>query len=274
MGERAASRAGREGVTPRTTIRALWLTWRMAWQEALSNRRGFWTQAGVMVVNDIVWIVFWALFFRRVGTLRGWDLQQMMVLYAVLGTSGGIVLGFLNNARRLAMLAADGGLDAALSAPVPTLPLLLVRRIEPVFVGDVLFGIALFVFFCNPTPTRTAAYVFGVVCAALVIGGFLVITGSSGFFAGRNEAGELGFHALFLFSSYPVDIFSGLLKLFLYGVVPAGFVTAAPVRLVTDFDVRWALALAAVAIVVPVVGTTMFRSGLARYTSGSVWTGA
>ena len=99
------------------TLRALALTWRGAWLEARSNRRSFWTQVSVMVVNDIVWIIFWALLFQRVGDLRGWGFDEVVLLFAVLTTAGGIVLGLLNNVRRIGELASTGGLDAVLALP-------------------------------------------------------------------------------------------------------------------------------------------------------------
>ena len=252
-------------------MRAITRTWATAWSEAWSNRRGFWTQVGLMFVNDTVWIVFWVLFFRRVGQVRGWDIGQVLVLFAVLTTSVGFVLGMMNNVRRLGQLAADGELDSALSLPVPTLPHLLVRRIETLFVGDLFFGLAIFALFGHPTPGRLVVFVFGVACAVLLITGFLVLLGSLSFFVGRNEGGELGFHALLLFSSYPVDIFTGPTKIFLYAVVPAGFVTSVPARLVAEFDLRWALAAAAISLSFAVAGWAAFSAGLHRYTSGSVW---
>ena len=63
-------------------MRALAVTWQTAWREAWANRRGFWTQVTVMVINDVVWIVFWVLFFHRVGTVRGWNVDQLLVLLA------------------------------------------------------------------------------------------------------------------------------------------------------------------------------------------------
>ena len=138
-------------------MRAITTTWATAWSEAWSNRRGFWTQVSLMFVNDTVWIVFWVLFFRRVGQVRGWDIGQVLVLFAVLTTSAGFVLGMMNNARRIGQLAADGELDSALSLPVPTLPHLLVRRIETLFVGDLFFGLAIFALFSDRSASSSAA---------------------------------------------------------------------------------------------------------------------
>ncbi len=249
-------------------------TWAGAWAEAWSNRRGFWFQVLVMVVNDVIWIVFWYLFFDRVGEIRGWGVDELIVLFAILTTSAGFVLGALANVRRIGELAATGGLDAVLTLPTPTLPYLLVRRIQTANVGDLFFGVVLFLVLGNPTPARTAVFVFGAVCASAIMIGFLVLVGSLGFFVGRNEGGELGFHALLLFSSYPVDVFGGSVKVFLYTVVPAGFVTSVPTELVVDPSLPMATAMAAVAATVLGLGWWTFRVGVRRYTSGAVWTSA
>jgi ABC-2 type transport system permease protein len=250
------------------------MTWLAAWKEAWANRRGFWTQVSVMAANNLVWIVFWVLFFRRVGIVRGWDVEQLVVLLAVISTGVGVVLGLFNNVRRLGELATDGGLDAALALPAPTLPYLLCRRVDAGHVGDLLFGPALFVALGNPTPARTVVFAFGVLCAALIVAGFMVLAGSISFYAGRSEAGDLGFQALILFAMYPVDVFPGVARLFLYVVVPAGFVGSAPARLVDSPDPAWAAASLAAAIGFVLAGWFSFSAGLRRYTSGALWTEA
>lgn len=254
-----------------TAVRGVAATWVSAWREAVANRRGLWTHVAVMIANDVVWVVFWFLFFDRVGEIRGWDVDRLMVLFAILTTSAGAVLGLTNNVRRIGQLAGSGELDATLALPVPPLAHVLARRVDTVHVGDVIFGIVLFTVLGAPTPQRVAVYVFGVVCASLIMGGFLVLLGSVSFWVGRNEAGELGFHAILLFANYPVDIFSGAARVFLYAVVPAGFVTSVPTRLVDDFHLGWAAAVLGVAIAVATAGWAAFTLGLRRHASGAVW---
>ena len=251
---------------------ALVATSRTALAEAWANRAGFWTQVLAMVVNDVAWVAFWLLFFDSVGDVRGWGSDDVLLLLALLTTAGGIVLGLLGNARRIGQLAAEGELDAALALPVPTLAYLLVRRIDTTNLGDLAFGVALFAVAGHPTPARTAVYVAGVLLAVVVLTGFLVAVGSLAFFAGRNEAGELGFHAMILFASYPVDVFSGAAKALLYVVVPAAFVATVPARLVGGFDTGLAVAAVAAALAFGTAGVTAFNLGLRRYTSGAVWT--
>ena len=252
-------------------MRSLAATSRAAFLEAWSNRSGFWTQVLTMVFNDLAWIVFWALFFRRVGTVRGWDTSRVLLLLAVLTTAGGIVLGLLANARAIGRLASDGELDAALSLPVNPLGHLLLRRINTTNLGDIVFGVVLFVVGCDPTVERAAIFVVGVIGSTALLTGFLITMGSISFFVGRDDAGELGFHAMLMFAAYPVDVFGGAAKIFLSTVLPAAFVATVPARLVDDFDPTLAAALLGMASLFVLLGWTTFRAGLRRYTSGSSW---
>lgn len=253
------------------TLRVLGATMRTAWREATANRVGLWSQVSIMVLNDIVWVVFWVLLFNRVGEVRGWDVDRIVLLLAVFTTNAGIVMGLFHNLRRIGELVVGGGLDALLVLPTSPLAHLMARRIETVFLGDIGFGIVLFAVAGNPTPAKTAVFVFAVVCAAMVVGGFLIIVGSLSFFASRDDAADLGLHAMLAFGNYPVDMFGGVLRVILYGVIPAAFVTSVPAKLVDDFRLGWAITLAAVALFVAGLAVALFTFGLRRYTSGAVW---
>jgi ABC-2 type transport system permease protein len=255
-------------------MRAVLATMRAALAEIRANPAALWTQAGAMFANDVAWVAFWLLFFDRVGDVRGWDADGVLLLFAILTTAAGLVLGLLSNARRVGQLAADGELDAVLALPVPPLAYLLVRRIDPTNLGDVAFGVGLFALAGEPTPQRVVVYLAGVVAGAVVLTGFLVATGSVTFFTGRGEVGELGLHSILLLAAYPADIFTGAPKALLYTAVPAAFVAAVPSTLVDDFDLAKAAILAAVAAAVAFAGWLTFTLGLRRYTSGSVWTQA
>lgn len=253
-------------------MRGLLATLRNAVAEARSNRAALVSQVTIMVLNDLVWVIFWVLFFRRVGSVRGWDGERILLLLSVLTCAGGIALGILANARRVGTMAMDGDLDSVLALPVPPLAHLLLRRVEPVNVGDLVFGVALFAATGSPTVTRTAIFVAAVIAVSALLTGFLVLTGSLAFFIGRNEGGELGFHAMLLLGAYPVDVFAGAVKVLLYTVVPAAFVSSVPARLIEDFNLVRALWLAGAAGTFALAGWATFTLGLRRYTSGSVWT--
>ena len=67
-----------------------------------------------MIANDVAWVAFWVIFFQEVASVRGWDVDRVLLLLAVLCTSAGLVLGLLSDARDAAMLLAASALFAAL----------------------------------------------------------------------------------------------------------------------------------------------------------------
>ena len=255
-------------------MRAVLATARAARGEALANRGAFWLQVTAMVVNDLAWVAFWFIFFDRVQSVRGWDADRVMLLFAVACTAAGLVLGLLANARRIGEMATEGGLDAVLSLPVSPLPYLLARRVEVVHLGDVAFGIVLFLVAGHPTVERTALFVATTAAGVVVLAGFMVALGSLAFFTGRGEDADTGLHAMLIFATYPADVFTGAPKAVLYSLVPAAFVSAVPAGLIDDFDLATAATLVGVAAFFAFLGGATFTLGLRRYTSGATWTRA
>ncbi len=250
-------------------------TLRTAVAEAWGNRRSFWVQVSAMVANDLAWVAFWLLFFHRVGPVRGWATEQVMLLFALLATVTGVGMGLLSNARRIGQLVADGHLDAVLTLPVGPLGYLLVRKVDTALLGDLAFGPALFLIAGHPTLERTALYLTGSAAGAVVFVSFLVALGSITLFAGgRGEQADLGFQAILIMASYPLDVFGGLTKLVVFTAIPAAFITGLPVHLIDRF--RWSTlaAMGAAAAVSAAVATGSFKAGLRHYRSGALWTRA
>jgi ABC-2 type transport system permease protein len=255
-------------------MRVVFATMRTAFLEAWTNRRSFWLQVTMMMVNDLVWIAFWVLLFNKVGDVRGWDGRRIVLLYAILTTAAGLALGLLANARRVGRMAIAGELDPVLTLPVRPLVYLLTKRVDTSNLGDLIFGPVLFFALSGPTLERTAIYVVGSLASATVLIAFLVFLGSltlliSGI---KGEQTDLGFQAVLIFSSYPLDIFGGATKFVLYTAVPAAFVTGLPVRLVDDFDLATFGALLGAAAFMAALAAYSFKLGLRRYSSGALWT--
>lgn len=245
----------------------------MAFRDAYANRRSFWFQVTVMAANDVTWVVFWAFLFHRTSAIRGWHLEDVLTLFAILLTVSGIGIGLLSNCRRIGQLSQEGGLDAALALPVDPLAYLLLRRVDTAMLGDLAFGPILFLAVGHPTPARALAFVFGCLCGVVAIVSFLVALGAlTMLVGGSGEQADLGFHAILVLASYPIDLFGGATKLLLFTAVPAAFVTGLPASLVRSFDPTVALITASASLALALLAVTTFRLGLRRYASGSMWT--
>jgi ABC-2 type transport system permease protein len=253
-------------------VSAILATFRTALRDAWANRRSFWVQVTIMIVNDVAWVVFWLLFFHEVGSLRGWDARRVLLLFSILTTCSGLALGLLANTRRIGQLVGDGEIDSVLALPVPPLPYLLARRVDTALVGDLFFGPILFIASGSPTPERVALFIAGSLCGAAVLVGFMVAAGALTFFiGGRGAQADLGFQAILILASYPLDVFGGATKLLLFTAVPAAFVTGLPTELVDSFDAGTALALIGAATAALGLAFGLFSAGLRRYSSGAVF---
>ena len=65
---------------------------RAAWAAQTSRRASFLIKLAMMVINDVTWVIFWLLVFSHKHSIRGWQVRDVMVLFAVLTVVGELVL--------------------------------------------------------------------------------------------------------------------------------------------------------------------------------------
>ena len=68
---------------------------------ALALRGAFVMQTVFMMLNNIVFFVFWWVLLRRVPHLRGWQLSDVEVLFGITATSFGLVVAVTGGVRQL-----------------------------------------------------------------------------------------------------------------------------------------------------------------------------
>src|SRR5215470_2733035 len=76
----------------------------------LEYRGAFVSQVAAMFINDGMWVAFWIFFFTRFPVLRGWTLEDVVTLWAVVAAGFGIAYGVMGNANQLAPVITQGEL--------------------------------------------------------------------------------------------------------------------------------------------------------------------
>ena len=85
---------------------------------ALEYRVSFLTGVLFMAINDGMWIVFWTLIFSRFPVLRGWELTDIVTMWAVVAAGFGLATGVFGNCRpEGARVIVEGRLDYHLALP-------------------------------------------------------------------------------------------------------------------------------------------------------------
>src|SRR5262249_21625742 len=75
--------------------------------------------------------------------------------------------------------------------------------------------------------------------------------------------------SLFLFALYPTNIYSGLLQVLMFTLIPAGLIGYLPVELLRSFSWLKLLALLAGSVACFALAFAVFYRGLKRYESGN-----
>jgi ABC-2 type transport system permease protein len=240
-------------------------------QAAMEYRTAFIVQIITMVANDGLWLFFWWTYFRAFPLVNGWQSSNIIVIWAVAACGFGIGMGVFGNASKLAALIMNGGLDAYLGMPRNVLLHVCVTASDPSAWGDIVFAVGAFVLLLHPDLLHIALFLFLSILGALILVSFLVIFGSLAFFLGNTEGlSQQMLGALTTFSTYPMNIFNGVVRIFLFTIIPAGFISFVPLQLLQHFSWQLFAGMIGFTLLFVSIAVGMFELGLRRYESGNL----
>ena len=151
--------------------------------------------------------MFWLFFFTRFPVLHGWNLKDVMSLWAVTTAGYGIAYGVMGNAhRRLAPAIAQGELDLWMLHPRAVLPHLLLGSTIPSAWGDAAFGYVIYFGFVRPNVQQSLMFAMLSLVVAVVFVGFGIMTGSLSFYLGNASTLSDQWRDISItFATYPAD---------------------------------------------------------------------
>jgi ABC-2 type transport system permease protein len=146
-----------------------------------------------------------------------------------------------------------------------------VSYMQPSAWGDALFGVALYAVIVRPTLAELAGFVVVALAVGVLITAFGTLTSALSFWLGQAEglANQLN-HALLMFGTYPTTLFTGVVRVVLFTVIPGGFIAYVPVRFLREWE-PWQLGvLLGAAALYAGLAVLAFQRGLRRYESGNL----
>ena len=238
---------------------------------ALEYRVSFISQIVGMFINNGIYFLFWLLFFDRFGNVRGYELQDVFLLFTMVSMGFGLAFMFAGNTGPfLAEIIAQGRLDYYLVFPRNLLTHVIFSRMSISTIGDLSFAAVAYLFTGRFHPMEILLWLVCGVLAALVLAGFSVISGSLAFFIGNaRSVSQEATSAIMIFSMYPNTLFSGGARVLLYTLIPAFFVGAMPVEIIKTRSLSMLLMLMLAVVMIWTVAVCIFYWGLRRYESGS-----
>lgn len=237
----------------------------------LEYRQAFVSQVIAMFINNCFWIAFWAVFFTRFPVLRGWTVEDVYTLWAVASAGFGLAHAVCGNAWYMPGLVARGELDAWMLYPRRLLSHMVLGKQVVTAWGDALFGYASYLILVRPDLPHFAMFVMLTISIAILFVAFSIITGSLSFYLGNAEGlAEQWRFALITFSLYPATLFDGYVRVVLFTVVPAAFVSSLPIEALKTFSFVEVGIVFLAAVTFMIIAIVVFYQGLKRYESGSL----
>ncbi len=240
-------------------------------QAAMEYRVAFWTSIITMVANDCLWLFFWWTYFHQFPLTNGWQATDIVILWSMSACGFGLCTAIFGNVHYIASLVMTGGLDAYLGMPRNALLHICVGRTSPSAWGDIIFAVGAYILLVHPDIFHLVLFIILALMVMLILTSFVVILGSLAFFLGNTEGlSQQMSGALLSFSTYPMDIFQGAVRLLLFTAVPAGFISFVPLQLLHQFSLPLFAAMLGATIFFVLLAVGLFNLGLRRYESGNL----
>jgi ABC-2 type transport system permease protein len=237
---------------------------------ALALRSAFLLQAGLMLVNNLLFFVFWWVLFERFEEIRGWRIGDVAVLFGVSAAGYGLAAVLAGGVHDLARRIEAGDLDPMLTLPRSVLVQAAAARTRPDGWGDVVTGVILMAMSGHLHGIAWVTAPLAMILAGVMFVAVGVVLHSAAFWLGRVDGlARQAMELVITFSIYPPPLFGWQLKLLLFTVLPAGFVGHLPAELVRGFDLGTLSLLALGTVAWAGLAWWVFQRGLRCYASGS-----
>jgi viologen exporter family transport system permease protein len=233
-------------------------------------RAAFFTSAAFMLLNDLLFLITWWLIMQRFGHVRGWQIEDVMCLYGVSAGGYGLCVIVFGGVYDLSRKIQDGELDTFLVQPKNVLFQALASQTRPSGWGDVVAAVVLFVM-SGLVSWRSLPWLgIALCCSAVTFVACGVVMHSLAFWLGRIHTLSRSLWEFTLsFSLYPPALFEGGLKVILFTLLPAGFVSYLPVELIRHPSPLALVAAVGGTSLYAVFALWLFARGLRHYGSGN-----
>jgi len=251
----------------RNQIRVSIKSTKYALQREMLNKFTFFSNIIFMVLNNACFIVQWIILYAIKEDVGGYSFKQVLLLWGLAAGGYGISRFFFKEAFKLSENINSGKLDNYLIQPKNVLISLITSNVEVSALVDLLYGIIL-LFFYGFSFKVLGLFILFSITSGLIITSIAVITGSLAFWFGKSDVFADTLNGLMTnFATYPEGIFSGIIKILFYTIIPLGFSIYLPIQVISNFNLFNLIAIVVITIVLVLLAFLIFYRGLRKYSS-------
>lgn len=237
---------------------------------SISIRSAFLLESGLMVANNLIFLLMWWIFFRQFKQISGWTMTDMIALNAIVMGGYGLMQICFGGVKQISRVILSGDLDPFMTQPKNLLIHLTGSKSFSKGWGHLMTTLILVILGKFAIASSILLILLGMICSCFVFTSIGIIAHSLVFWFGSIEkVSKNYFDSLFLFALYPTNIYSGVLQLVMFTLIPAGVIGYMPVELLRSFSWVKLIALVGSALGFFSLSFLVFHQGLKRYESGN-----
>lgn len=248
------------------------LTWVTNFRSAMELRIAFALQIVGMVVNDVVFVLAWILFFEAVGTVNGWGAPETVALLGFNVLGFGLAFGFAGGGMWLPRYVEQGTFDGFLLSPRNLYIRTITSRFEMPALGDALLGIILLVVYAAQSGSwMTLLWFLAMLPATVMIYISVSMTCSAAaFYFPDADHIVMALFKMFLTPGvYPSVLFPAVARFVFIVIIPSLAIGGLPVEAVKNQSLATVGIVWAVALGWLLVSVAAFYGSVRRYESGN-----
>jgi ABC-2 type transport system permease protein len=244
---------------------------RLSLRELMSLRFSSMLQAVFMMLNNLLFFIFWVLVYQHLETIRGISISHVAFLYAIACSSFGIAVFFFGGAFKMSEPIEKGVLDVYLTQPKNAQLQLMTSKTFVFGAGDFLSGVLLLSVYFGLSPAAWMYWFIGTIVASVLTVATMSLLHSIIFFIPRTSDVCSSLFDFFLSASiFPLSNFSTSARFFMLTILPGGFVGFFPMLAFKNAAPEMFLFSLLAALLYARLAHLVFQSGVRRYTSGSL----
>lgn len=219
-----------------------------------------------VLVNNLLFLFLWKLFFNGFSWIDGWSFEEMRLLIAFGTGALGLMQIFFGGVQKIPALVLSCQRGGALLHKKKLLLSLLCGSSSYKGWGHCITSLCLLVF---QSPSSLPLCFLYIVCSSLILTGILTSLYSLLFWFPLQKFLQLYEELLLLFSLYPTHIYRKGINILLLSIFPAGYVGSFPTKLFFSFSWNHLGALLLALIFFVLLASILFSCGCRKHQHSS-----
>ena len=239
---------------------------------AIEYRKSFFIQAILMMVNNLFFMFFWLTVFHvNEGTIHGLTIKDICYLWSFSTIAYGVSNFLFGGAKDLGKYILEGTFDTYLIQPKNIVMNVASSSSDFTAFGDLVYGLIVGFIAVEGSLTKYLILVLiSIFCSIFYICTNTLIKLLTVWVGDTENIARVYYYTLLVtFSSYPEQIYGGFIKLLIYTVIPAAYISFVPIHFIETWNPIHLLILLIAAIGYIALTALVTKAALKRYESGN-----